>query len=90
MPRYRARAEFRRGRLGSPWVLAGVRLQHRFWPARPGVEPVDRRLRNTGPLGWTDLPSPIVAPDVEAAATVALATARAAWPARDRPDVPSD
>jgi hypothetical protein len=89
MPRYLARAGFRRRRVGSRWVLAGVILQDRFWPARPDVEPVGRRLPSTGLLGWGDLSSPIVAPDVEAAATIALATARAAWPARDRADIPS-
>jgi hypothetical protein len=88
MNRYRARAEFRRRDAGSPWVLAGVVVDHRFWPARPGVEPVRRRLPNGGLLGWVELDSPILAPDVDQAAEIALATARAAWPSRDRPGIP--
>lgn len=81
MPRYRGRAEFRRSSTSSRWVLAGVRLADRFWPAEPGVEPVRRRLA-PGLLGWADLPSPILAPDIETAAETALVVAADVWPDR--------
>jgi hypothetical protein len=77
-----ARAEFRRRDRRSEWALAGVRLDDRFWPAVPGVEPVRQRLPDTGLLGWAELPSPVIAPTAEEAAAVALDVARAAWPGR--------
>ena len=88
VPRYRARAEFRRKDLGSPWVLAGVVIDHEFWPAADGVERIRRRLREPGLQGWSDLPSEVLAPDVQTAADVALEVARANWPERVRVDIP--
>ncbi|HEV8699298.1 MAG TPA: hypothetical protein VGQ89_16510 [Candidatus Limnocylindrales bacterium] len=86
--RYRASAEFRRASRTSPWVLAGVWIDHvAFHPARPGVEPIARRLPETGLLGWIELP-PLVAPGREAAGAAALAAARQAWPDRVRARVP--
>jgi hypothetical protein len=83
-----ARAEFRRRDRGSAWVLAGVRLDGRLWPAVPGVEPVRQRLPDTGLVGWADLPSPVVAPTLADAAEVAIEVARAAWPRRVASRVP--
>ncbi|HEV8488407.1 MAG TPA: hypothetical protein VGQ58_01325 [Candidatus Limnocylindrales bacterium] len=88
MPRYSARAEFRRLDRDSSWVLAGVVIGHRFWPSEPGVERVRGRLVAAGLLGWTDLPTPIVARDADAAAEAALELARAGWPDRRRARVP--
>jgi len=86
--RYRANAEFRRAILATPWVLAGVWIDHvEFHPARPDVEPIARRLPETGLLGWSELP-PLVAPGPEAAGTAALDAARRAWPGRVRATVP--
>jgi hypothetical protein len=86
--RFLAAAEFRRRDRTAPWVLAGVWLdQTRFQPARPGVEPVTRRLPDTGLLGWSE-PFPIIAPDEDAAAQAALAAARGRWPEADRRSVP--
>lgn len=67
MERHQARAEFRRATRDDRWVLAGVWVDHfAFVPATPGVEPITRRLPDTGLLGWADLP-PIIAPNLEAA-----------------------
>jgi len=86
--RYRANAEFRRARRDAPWVLAGVWVDHvDFYPAGPGVEPIRRRLPETGLLGWSELP-PIIASGAEAAGEAALTTARQAWPTRVRRSVP--
>jgi hypothetical protein len=86
--RYRANAEFRRAGRGAPWVLAGVWIDHvDFHPARPGVEPIARRLPETGLLGWAELP-PLVAAGPEAAGAAALEAARDAWPDRVRASVP--
>ena len=86
--RYRANAEFRRASRAAPWVLAGVWIDHvEFHPARPDVEPIARRLPETGLLGRGELP-PIVAPGREAAGLAALNVARTAWPERVRPTVP--
>jgi len=86
--RYRANAEFRRASRAAPWVLAGVWIDHvEFHPARPDVEPIARRLPETGLLGWTELP-PLVAQGPEAAGMAALDAARRAWPGRDRATVP--
>jgi hypothetical protein len=86
--RYRANAEFRRASRTAPWVLAGVWIDHvDFHPARPGVEPIARRLPETGLLGWVELP-PLVAPGPEAAGTAALEAARHGWPDRVRATVP--
>jgi hypothetical protein len=86
--RYRANAEFRRASRAAPWVLAGVWIDHvEFHPARPDVEPIARRLPETGLLGWVELP-PIVAPGREAAGVAALNVARQAWPGRVRRAVP--
>jgi hypothetical protein len=85
---YEARAEFRRVSRAAPWVLAGVWVDHvAFQPANPAVEPISRRLPDTGLLGWIDLPT-IIAPSVEAAGQAALAVARQAWPERVHDDVP--
>ncbi|HEY7591249.1 MAG TPA: hypothetical protein VH723_09660 [Candidatus Limnocylindrales bacterium] len=88
MPRYQARAEFRRLDRDRPWVLAGVVIQQRFWPVAPGVERVRGRLVANGLLGWIDLPTPILAPDIDTAAATALEMARAEWPKRVRTRVP--
>jgi len=88
VPRYHARAEFRRKDLGSPWVLAGVVIDHEFWPAVNGVERIRRRLREPGLQGWSDLPSEVLAPDIETAAQVALDVARTHWPKRARANIP--
>jgi len=86
--RYRANAEFRRASRAAAWVLAGVWIDHvEFHPARPDVEPIARRLPETGLLGWSALP-PLVAPGPEAAGTAALDAARRAWPGRVRATVP--
>ena len=88
MPHYHARVEFRRRERGAPWVLAGVIVEGRFSPAVDGVEPLRQRLPTAGLVGWADLPVPVVARDVHAAAEVALDVARARWPARARAVVP--
>jgi hypothetical protein len=88
MPRYRPRIEFRRVSDGSPWVIAGVLIAGRFWPAQPTVAPIAHRLPAVGLVGWSDLPSPVVAPTVEAAAAIALDVARATWPERAKAEVP--
>ena len=88
MPRYHARAEFRRRSTGSPWVLAGVVVDHVFYRAQPGVERIRRRLREPGLQGWSDLPSEVIAADDGQAADVALDVARAHWPKRVRADIP--
>jgi hypothetical protein len=86
--RYQANAEFRRAGRGAPWVLAGVWIDHvDFHPARPGVEPIARRLPETGLLGWAELPT-LVAAGPEAAGAAALSAARHAWPDRVRASVP--
>jgi hypothetical protein len=86
--RYRANAEFRRASRAAPWVLAGVWIDHvEFHPARPDVEPIARRLPETGLLGWVELP-PIAAPGSDAAGLAALNVARVAWPERVRARVP--
>jgi hypothetical protein len=86
--RYRANAEFRRASRAAPWVLAGVWIDHvEFHPARPDVEPIARRLPETGLLGWAELP-PIVAPRREAAGGTALGVARQMWPGRVGAKVP--
>ncbi len=86
--RYRANAEFRRADREAPWILAGVWIDHvAFHPARPGVEPIARRLPQSGLLGWAELP-PLVAPNAEAAGAAALNVARQAWPGRVRSAVP--
>jgi hypothetical protein len=88
VPVYRARAEFRRRTRQSGWVLAGVRLADRFWPAEPGVEPIRGRLPDAGLLGWTAIDPAILAPDPAGAARTALDLARAAWPQRARRPIP--
>ena len=85
---YAARAEFRRRDRAAPWVIAGVVVDGRFWPANDGVEPVRGRLPDAGLLGWSELPGPVVATDAATAARVALQLARAAWPARAGRRVP--
>jgi len=86
--RFHASAEFRRSRRDGPWVLAGVWIDHvEFHPAGPGVEPIARRLPETGLLGWSELP-PIIASGADAAGEAALSVARQAWPTRVRRSVP--
>jgi hypothetical protein len=87
MPIYRGRAEFRRADRGSPWVLAGVVIDHRLWPARDGVEPIRGRLPDAGLVGWADV-APVIAPDAPTAAATSLDVARATWPDRARGRVP--
>jgi hypothetical protein len=82
VPRYHARAEFRRKDQGAGWVLAGVVIDHVFYPALPGVELIRRRLREPGLQGWSDLPAEVIAADKEQAAEVALDVARSHWPDR--------
>jgi hypothetical protein len=85
---HEARAEFRRSDRSHSWVLAGVWIDHvSFHPATAGVEPIRRRLPESGLLGWTDLPV-VIAPTVGAAGEAALEVARRGWPTRVRPDVP--
>ena len=70
------------------WVLAGVWIDHfAFQPVSPGVEPVTRRLPDTGLLGWFDLPT-VIAPDARAAGEAALEVARQAFPRTVRRAVP--
>jgi hypothetical protein len=88
MRRFHARAEFRRRDLSSGWVLSGVFIDHVFYPARFGVERLRGRLAGPGLAGWIDLPEPILAADVEAAAAIALDVARQRWPKRDQDRVP--
>ena len=65
MPAYAARAEFRRAERGAPWVLAGVVIDHRLWPARDGVDPIHGRLPDAGLVGWADVGT-VIAPDAPA------------------------
>ena len=88
MQRFRARAEFRRQARRASWVLAGVTLDHHWWPARPGVEPIHARLPESGLVAWADLPTPVIAADEPAAAAIALDVARATWAQSNFEDVP--
>jgi hypothetical protein len=88
MPRFRARAEFRRWTRAAPWVLAGVSIAGRFLPARDGVEQVRGRLPEPGLVAWLDLPEPVLAGDVDGALAAALQVARARWPRTDIDAVP--
>ena len=88
MRQYRARVEFRRPHLTAGWVLAGVFIDHVFFPARFGVERLRGRLAGPGLAGWTDLPEPILAADATSAAAIALDVARQRWPKRDRDRIP--
>lgn len=88
MPRFRARAEFRRRTRGAPWVLAGVSIAGRFLPARDGIEQVRGRLPEPGLVAWLDLPEPVLAGEVDGALVVALQVARARWPDTDVEAVP--
>ena len=85
---FTARAEFRRRDLGAGWVLAGVFIDHQWFPAQFGVERLRGRLAGPGLAGWTDLPEAILAPDIESAAGIALDVARQRWPRRDRDRIP--
>lgn len=88
LERHEARAEFRRFDRNHPWVLAGVWIDSvSFHPATTGVEPIRRRLPESGLVGWIGLPV-VIAPTVGAAGEAALGVARQGWPARARPDVP--
>jgi hypothetical protein len=87
MPIYRGRAEFRRADRGAPWVLAGVVIDHRLWPAADGVQPIRGRLPDAGLVGWADLDA-VIAPDAPTAAKSALDVARGTWPQRARDRVP--
>jgi hypothetical protein len=85
---HHARAEFRRASRDAPWVLAGVWVDDiAFQPVGPGVEPITRRLPDTGLLGWFDLPT-VIAPDARAAGEAALQVARQAFPRTVRRAVP--
>jgi hypothetical protein len=88
VPGYVVWAEFRRRDREAPWVIAGVTIEHEFWPAVDGVEAVSERLPAPGLVGWARLPTPVVAPDVRVAAQVGLDVARVRWPARVRATVP--
>ena len=83
MPIYRGRAEFRRADRGSPWVLAGVVIDHRLWPAGDGVQPIRGRLPDAGLVGWSDV-APVIAADATTAAASSLDVARSTWPDRAR------
>ena len=86
--RHRARAEFRRSSRDSPWILAGVWIDHvDFQAIAPGVEPLTGRLPDTGLLGWFDLPT-VIAPDARAAGEAALQIAQQAFPRMVRARVP--
>ena len=85
--KFHARAEFRRQDRSASWILAGVWIAHRFYPAQPGVDPVRRRLPSTGLVGWTELPA-IIAATSEEAATIALGMARETWPKAAKETVP--
>jgi hypothetical protein len=88
LERHEARAEFRRSDRNHSWVLAGVWIDLvSFHPATAGVEPIRRRLPESGLVGWIGLPV-VIAPSVGAAGEAALAAARQGWPGRVRPDVP--
>jgi hypothetical protein len=87
MPAFAARVEFRRAARGAPWVLAGVVVDHRLWPARDGVDPIHGRLPHAGLVGWADVGT-VIAPDARAAASASLDVARSIWPDRDRSRVP--
>jgi hypothetical protein len=80
VPRYTARAEFTRADASSPWRLVGVWIAGRFFAA-PGA-PERPRRRPHPDVGWTELPTPIVGPDVDAAAAIALDVAQTTWPER--------
>ena len=80
MPRYTARAEFSRTESSAGWRLTGVWIAGRFFPA-PGA-PERQRRRPHPDVGWTALPTPIVGPDIDAAAAIALEIAQSAWPER--------
>jgi hypothetical protein len=84
--RFEARAEFRRADPLASWSLAGVVIDHRFWPAQPGLEAFRGRRREPGLLAWADLPTPIVAADEDTAAAIALDVARRTWPKPTRRD----
>jgi hypothetical protein len=88
VPRYAARAEFRRRDRGARWVLAGVRIDGVFHPAADGIEPIRGRLPDSGLLAWADIPTAILAPDAATAATVALQVAAQTWPAESRGRAP--
>jgi len=88
VPPFHVRAEFRRHDRAAPWVLAGVVVDGGFHPVRPGVERLRMRLPEPGLVGWSDLPTAIVAADPATAAAAALDVARAAWPGRVRDLVP--
>jgi hypothetical protein len=85
---HEARAEFRRFDRNHSWVLAGVWIDGvSFHPATAGVEPIRRRLPESGLIGWIDLPVVIALTD-GAAGEAALDVARRGWPARVRSVVP--
>ena len=81
MPRYRARVEFRRQDDSARWVLAGVHVGGEFFAAIEGVERLRSRLP-TAVVGWSDLPTDVVAADRRSAAAAALEVARGTWPER--------
>ena len=87
VPIYRGRAEFRRADRGTPWILAGVVIDHRLWPAVDGVQPIRGRLPGPGLVGWSEV-TPVIAPDVAAGAAASIEVARSTWPDRDRSNVP--
>ena len=88
MERHQARAEFRRESRDSPWILAGVWVDHvAFQGISPGVEPLTGRLPGTGLLAWFDLPT-VIAPDARSAGEAALQIARQAFPRMVRARVP--
>ncbi|MFL5755991.1 MAG: hypothetical protein ACJ77N_06790 [Chloroflexota bacterium] len=83
MPRYTARAEFSREERSAEWRLTGVWLAGQFWPAPDAANSPGRRRGRPHPeVGWTPLPTPIVGPDVETAASIALEIAVTTWPDR--------
>jgi hypothetical protein len=88
MPRFVARAEFRRLDRATAWVLAGAWVEDRFAAAEPGVEPIRGRLPEPGLVGWIELPLALIASNADAASVAALEIARKTWPKSDRLPVP--
>src|SRR5262249_59115164 len=81
---FHARAEFRRRGPTAPWVLAGVVIDHRLWPARSGVEPIRSRLPEAGLVGWRGVDPPAGGRAEEAPAGVAPRGGRGPRPAAAR------
>ncbi len=88
VPRYAARAEFRRRRRGARWVLAGVRIEGVFHPAADGVEPIRGRLPDSGTARLGRPPDRDPRPGCGDRGAVALEVAGQTWPAESRGRAP--